>query len=272
VEAFIAEAMTSVKTCYDILYVLKQNLREIVHEMENWSREPLLTRKTKPQTPEEIEAAYKVTRTARYAAIQEGGKMVMKKLKEMEGILKLPKTAAKEWGVYVDFVNGIVVQGLAKLVTASLHKLLDLLSPEKIKKHMELPLLVIELALPGAKALKYRPDVHEALLEPGAPPPTKASETLYDIVNGWVESFYHAARTFKRLDDNEGRYVKEMMDDPDVKMLLAHLQALPPQPMVMPQPPLHQAPWPHPGATATATASAGNPGQPPPLPHGRFTP
>ena len=223
VEGFIADATASVKVTYDMLYTLKSNLRDIVAEMENWSREPLLVRKSKPSTVEEFENAYKVTRTARYAAIQEGGKAVLKKLKETEVSLKLPK-GNKDWTVYVDFVNGIVVQGLSKLVRASLRKLLDLLSPEKIKKNMELPLIVIELALPGGKSLKYRPDVHEALLEPGAPPPTKANETLYDIVNGWVESFYHAARTFKRLDDNEGRYVKEMMDDPSVQMLLAQLQ------------------------------------------------
>jgi hypothetical protein len=39
------------------------------------SREPLLMRKVKPLTPEEMEMGYKTTRTARYASIQEGGKI-----------------------------------------------------------------------------------------------------------------------------------------------------------------------------------------------------
>ena len=219
----VGELNWKASTVDDILYVLKQSLREIVHEMETWSREPLLMRKVKPLTPEEMELAYKTTRTARYASIQEGGKMVMKKLKEMEGILKLPKTSAKEWGVYVDFVNGIVVQGLQKLVTSSLQKLCDMLSPEKIKRYQELPLIIIDLILPEGKALQYKPDVHEKVLPPGAPTPPPSQQTLYDIVNNWVQSFYHVAKCFKRMDDNEGRYLKEIMDDLEVK---SHLAAL----------------------------------------------
>jgi len=227
VEEFLTEAMTTVKTAYDILYILKQNLREIVHVMEGWSREPLLTRKIKPSTVEEFEMSYKTARTARYNEIQEGGKMVLKKLKETEQILKLPKSSAGHWAVYVDFVNGVVVQGLQKLVTFSLSKLCDLLSPEKIRRYQELPLLVIELTLqPSTKELKYNPDVHERILPPGAPVPPANQATLYDIVNNWVLSFYHVAKMFKRMDDNEGRYLKEMVDDVEVKSYLAQLAEL----------------------------------------------
>jgi dynein heavy chain len=224
VEPFITDASTCVKTAYDILYILKQSLREIVHEMESWSKEPMLTRKAKPLTPEEFEASYKAVRTARYASIQDGGKMVLKKLKEMETLLKLPKTSSKDWGVYVDFVNGIVVQGLQKLVTGSLQKLCDLINPEKIKRYQELPLLVIDLQLPeGSKELKYKPDVHEKVLPPGAPTPPPSQQTLYDIINNWVLSFYHVAKCFKRMDDNEGKYLKEIMDDLEVKTYLVQL-------------------------------------------------
>ena len=48
--------------------------------------------------------------------------------------------------------------------------------------------------------------------------------TLYDIVGSWVDSFYHAAAVFPRLDDSsEGRYVREVADDPLVSSLLASL-------------------------------------------------
>ena len=50
-----------------------------------------------------------------------------------------------------------------------------------------------------------------------------ATGSLYDIVDGWVNSFYHCATMFKRLDDSEGRYIREMVDDLEVQMLLATL-------------------------------------------------
>ena len=221
-DAFISESNAVVKATYDMLFSLKSNLRDIVLEMEGWSREPLLTRKQKPMNPDEFEQAYKPMRMTRYSAIQEGGKIVDKKLKESAAIMKVPKNS-KEWTTYIDFVNGIVVQGLTRLVTMSLRKLCDLLDEKKIKRNLELPLIVIDLALPEGGDLVFKPDVKERVLPPGAPPPRPSEFTLYDIANGWVQSFYHAAVMFKRLDDNEGRYVKEMVGDLEVQTLLSTL-------------------------------------------------
>ncbi|RYY38442.1 hypothetical protein EON62_00440, partial [archaeon] len=211
IDAFITEAHTSVKSAYDMLFQLKSNLRDVVVEMENWSREPLLQRKSKPMSPEEFEATFKAARTQRYAAIQEGGKAIDKKLKESQAIMKVPR-GSPNWAAYVDFVNGIVVQGLARLVVVSLRRLVDNLSPEKIRKNQELPMLIVDVNLVG-KRVKFTPDVSE----------DSGAVSIYDIVNGWVDAFYHAATMFKRLDDNEGKYVKEMVDDLEVQMLLATL-------------------------------------------------
>jgi dynein heavy chain len=54
IDGFIGEANTSVKSAYDTLFQLKGNLKDVVGEMENWSKEPLLVRKSKPMTPEEV--------------------------------------------------------------------------------------------------------------------------------------------------------------------------------------------------------------------------
>ena len=152
---------STVKGAYDMLFALKANLRDVVGEMEAWSKEPVLVRKSKPMTPDEFEAGYKVSRTSRYAQIQEGGKSVDRKLKESAVIMKVGK-GNPLWSAYVDFVNGIVVQGLARLVVVSLRKLVDLLSPEKIRKNQDLPMLVIDCLLTGAPAkVRFQPDVGE---------------------------------------------------------------------------------------------------------------
>jgi dynein heavy chain, axonemal len=136
IDAFVAEAQGAVKGAHEMLFALKANLRDVVGEMEGWSKEPLLQRKSKPMTPDEFEGGYKVARTSRYALIQEGGKSVDKKLKDGALVMKVGK-GNPHWSAYVDFVNGIVVQGLARLVVVSLRKLVEMLSPEKIKKNQE---------------------------------------------------------------------------------------------------------------------------------------
>jgi dynein heavy chain len=221
IDTFLGEAQASVKGAYDMLFALKGVLREIVSEMEGWSREALIFRKSKPMTPDEFESMYKTARSMRYAAIAEGGKVIDKKLREASAMTKLPKGGVSpHWSAYVDFVNGIVVQGLSRLVVASLRKLVDLLSAEKIRKAQELPLLIVDLALPGGKLLRFIPDVVEGTATSSS---SLSTMTIYDIVNSWVDSFYHAATMFKRLDDGDGKYVKEMVDNVEVQMLLATL-------------------------------------------------
>lgn len=54
IDSFIADAQGTVKGAYDMLFALKANLREVVGEMEAWSKEPVLVRKSKPMTPDEV--------------------------------------------------------------------------------------------------------------------------------------------------------------------------------------------------------------------------
>ncbi len=126
------------------------------------------------------------------------------------------------------------MQGLARLVVVSLRKLVDLLSPEKIRKNQDLPMLIIDLNLNlTTKTLRFSPDVRSvprgsesfyagvvtyfmgACSESEVP-----GNNLYDLVGSWVNSFMHAATCLKRLDGSEGRYVKEMVDDLEVQVLL----------------------------------------------------
>ena len=273
IDAFIAEAQGVVRGAYETLGQLKSNLRDIVSELEGWSREPLFGRKSKPMGPDEFEGMFKQSRSARYAAIAEGGKAIDKKLKESATVLKIgqaaaagkPSAAGKDgmsaaasgsgtaaaslalaaavtahWGGYVDFVSGIVVQGLARLAAVSLRKLVDTLSPspEKQRAGAELPLLAIDLVLePSRGGIRFVPDIalssssSAAAAEGGAgadgiipsSSSSAAADTVAGIVNGWVSSFFHAATVFPRLDDPSGRYLKDVLDDCEVQGLVAQL-------------------------------------------------
>jgi hypothetical protein len=75
-------------------------------------------------------------------------------------------------------------------------------------------MLIIDCVLSGTpSSVRFLPDVSDS----------GSGASLYDIVDGWVNSFYHCATMFKRLDDSEGRYIREMVDDLEVQTLLATL-------------------------------------------------
>ena len=287
IDAFIADAQAAVRAAHEMLFKLKSNLADIVTEMDAWSREPLLMRKAKPLTPDELETAYKSSRTLRYAAIAEGGKAIDRKLKESAVVMRIPKGGTPHWSAYVDFVNGVVLQGLSRLVTVSLRRLLEMMSlpitgggggvsggsasasagggggvgtsggsassgdsegeqvtgseavvassaaavaaaaAPSASKCAELPFLVIDLTLSSAppRALRFTPSV--AIESNGGGSCGSAfgggGSSLHDLVAGWVDSFYRAATVFRRLDDGEGRFAKELADDVEVQSLLAQL-------------------------------------------------
>lgn len=236
-----------------------------------------------------------------------------KTLKASHGLMSVSKTHPN-WVAYVDFVNGIVVRGLSKLVLFSLQHLAQQLDAAYIKKHGIQPMLVLKLkvdddaalieanadrrasaaradplaamlrvatpgeveelvkkeasgeaGMPGYGAgggdeedrpdvrrvplVRFDPDVLEeeemdeekqlqrALLKAAGMMPREGEAgaadgegeeerkraTIWSIVNGWVESFYQAAAQVKRLDDSDGKYVREMMGDVEVQMLLARI-------------------------------------------------
>ena len=98
IDAFIAEAQGVVKGAHDMLGQLKTNLREIVGELDAWSREPLFGRKSKPMAPDEFESNFKQARSARYASIADGGRAIDRKLKESAAVLRLVVAAASAGG------------------------------------------------------------------------------------------------------------------------------------------------------------------------------
>jgi dynein heavy chain len=104
------------------------------------------------------------------------------------------------------------VEGLVKVVVVSLDYLVKQIDPEEIARYDKLPVLEISLDLYG-KDVMFMPDIFETTNHTG----------VRDIVNNWVESFFHIATIFKRLDTNSGSYIKELQENMEVCALLAKL-------------------------------------------------
>ena len=73
-------------------------------------------------------------------------------MKESNKILKVSQ-GLPDWKAYVDFVNNIVVDGLAKVVIASLNFVVEQTDPEILKKKDRVPMLEIELDLKASRVV-----------------------------------------------------------------------------------------------------------------------
>ena len=127
VTEFLAECFETVDIVDEITETMKQNLTAVNGIMEKWSSKPLMERKPRPVDREESERIHKAVKTARYAEIKEGGKEITTLLKDTNKVLRVSNASA-DWRAYVDFVNNIIVDGLASTIIISLEFLLDQVS------------------------------------------------------------------------------------------------------------------------------------------------
>ena len=208
VNEFIEIAMEQVQLVKEITQSMKDNLNNVNGIMEKWAK-PIMERKPKPVDEEEFERNYKGMKATRYAEIREGGRDISSFLKETNKVLKV-SNASVHWRDYVDFVNNIVIDGLAHVITVSLEYLLDQIDPDSIKEGNKLPMLEITLDLIGQEA-KFVPEIGT----------TENGKGVRDRVNSWIGSFVLISTLVKRLDTPDGNFMREMHTDYDVGSLLA---------------------------------------------------
>ncbi|KAH8088652.1 dynein light chain binding protein [Aureococcus anophagefferens] len=188
---FIDEAILAVETVDEITCTMKANLEK---ELEYFER------------------VFKQSKATRYGEIKEGGKEIERMLKDTNKVLRV-SNASLDWRAYIDFVNNIVVDGLASVITVSLEYFLDQIDPVTIAEQAgaQLPMLEIKLDLVD-KAPKFDPVIGSA-----------NGKGMRDVANAWVGSFFHVATLFKRLD-TDGTYMREMHTDADVCLLMAVIE------------------------------------------------
>mmetsp|Transcript_14602 Transcript_14602/g.45793 ORF Transcript_14602/g.45793 Transcript_14602/m.45793 type:complete len:4603 (+) Transcript_14602:85-13893(+) len=210
-DEYIAEATAAVDIVDEYTCSMKANLDHANEIMERWTSKPLLERDKKPVELIEFDRVFKKAKSERYADIKEGGKEVERMLKDTNKMLRV-SNASLDWHAYIDFINNIVVDGLAGVITVSLEFFLDQIDPEHIAEASLLPMLEITLDLVEEDP-RFTPRI-------GC---TENGKGLRDISNNWVSSFFQVATLFKRLDC-DGTYMREMHTDPDVCLLMAVIE------------------------------------------------
>ena len=211
IDYFLTTCMESAKNLDGMLSVMKQCLSRVEELLVIWKSEPLYQRRHKPISCEENEQALRQGMKARYVIIGGGGKEIHKILKSMNKKLNI-SPGLPDWKAYCDFINNVIISGLAEVVETSLSYLNQQLDAEVIVKEDKLPILEIELELYG-KDVRFVPDV-------GPGPQDKKLAGIRTIIGGWIEGFLAITRLFKRYDSTEGTFGKELLDNPFLQMLI----------------------------------------------------
>ena len=219
INEFISDSQEQVNAVNEVVKTMKDNLHSINSTLLSYNR-PLLVRKVKPIVKDEFEREHKALVKDRYTEIKEGGKLIHNMVKDTNKVLRVSNASA-DWKSYVDFVNNVVVNGLATIVFTSLEFLFEQIDPAIIAKEDKQPLIEVKLDLVSVRTdegrsdvVKFIPDLEES-----------SGKGVRDLVNSWIGSFFNVATQFKRLD-NEGTYLREMHGDYNVMMLHAMINEM----------------------------------------------
>jgi hypothetical protein len=91
--------------------------------MQKWEK-PLFERKNKPYIPEELETNHQSSVMPRLEDIKNHGKEIHKAIKDTGDAIK-PDKKSDKWIAYVDYCNGLVIEGITKGIHCSMTYLSD---------------------------------------------------------------------------------------------------------------------------------------------------
>ena len=89
------------------------------NKMVVWAQKPLFERKSKPMAPDDLENTHASVVLARHQDIKDDGKEIHKFMKDTADAIK-PDKKSEEWIAYVDYLNGLVLEGMTEAIVQSL--------------------------------------------------------------------------------------------------------------------------------------------------------
>ncbi|ETM55018.1 hypothetical protein L914_01719 [Phytophthora nicotianae] len=214
IDVFLKESMTVVNEANTLLSQLKTHQNRVAELLDIWNSPPLLfERKSKALSVEEFEELQKALCQQKYHVIKEGGNEIHRLLKDTLKHLRVAQ-GSPDWRAYVDYVSGIVEDGLARVILQSLGQLREQLDPKRIESEDIPALLEVELDLYG-KDIVYFPTIQS----------TAAKSGVEDLIMRRMEAILHSSTVFKRLDSSEGSYLKEMRENMQIQLLIADISS-----------------------------------------------
>ena len=150
VDLFIADATSVARGATDMMDSLTTTLSKIRGIARGWLATPLIVLPEKTTALARFESEWFSSLPALYANISEGGRSIIKLLREAVRTMHIT-SGAPEWQAYMDFVSQLVYSGLAATVLRALQQLADGLDSAQLQRSGRLPPLEITIDVVSAQ-------------------------------------------------------------------------------------------------------------------------
>jgi hypothetical protein len=181
---------------------MKENVSKMIEIMNQWSETPLFQRKNRTQPPEDVETFHNASVVARFDIIKGEGKEIHKLMKDTVDNVRPANKKSIEWLSYVDYVNGLVIEGITNGIDSSMTYLAEQISIAYNQHHLLAPIFDIKVAL-ADRMVQFDPSI-------GC---NEQGNGIRDIINLIVEHFISLAIQMPaRLDSPTGDYLVEIKD------------------------------------------------------------
>jgi dynein heavy chain len=145
IDPFINSAMEIVKEVDGLVKKMKDNVSKMQVFMIEWEK-PLYERKMKPLPPDELIQLHESLKMPRLEDIKNHGKEIQKLMKDTMENIK-PDRKSNRWLAYVDYINGLVIQGITVGIESSMQYLAEQISISYNRHHALPPMFDIRVDL-----------------------------------------------------------------------------------------------------------------------------
>lgn len=157
IDPFINNAMTIVVDVNELVKKIKENVSKMIEIMNQWSETPLFIRKNRTQLPEDVESLHNAAVVARFDTIRGEGKEIHKLMKDTTDNVR-PNKQSKEWKSYIDYVNGLVIEGITNGIDSSMTYMAEQISYQYNVQNGLAPIFDIKVAL-ADREVQFDPSI-----------------------------------------------------------------------------------------------------------------
>ena len=204
IDAVISQCMGLVRDADELVKKMKENVRKMQRFMQNWATNPLFARKNKPAPPDELEQTHQSIVMARLQDIKDNGKEIQKLLKDTVDHI-LPVKKSPEWIAYQDYLNGLIIEGIAEAIVASMNHLATQIDTHQNKLNQWAPMFDVQVDLVDREVV-FNPPIES----------TAKGTGIRDILMRIIGDFVSISIQMPRLDSGTGDYLAEINDRFDI--------------------------------------------------------
>lgn len=198
IDPFINSAMGIVKEIDELVKKMKDNINKMQDFMKQW-RKPLFERKMKPQPPDELIQFHESLKMPRLEDIKNHGKEIQKLMKDTAENIK-PDKKKRTWTDYLDYVNGLVIQGITTGIEGSMEYLANQININYNRHHQLPPMFDIKVDLRDRDVV-FDPSIQSNNKKTG----------IKDLLQGIMDDFISIAIQINRVDSAAGNIAGDFL-------------------------------------------------------------